>query len=84
VAPDELVAPYDETLTDKGRRDRRVWADLVLVQLGRYDYEVHAGAAYADYGLRSGLISAGAQVTMPTEGLRQGEQLAFYRNQRQH
>jgi hypothetical protein len=82
-----MVDPYDETLTTKGSRERRAWADRVLTQLrnalgdiGRYDFEIHAGAAYTDYGLRSGLVSAGAGVTLPTEGLGLGRQLAFYKH----
>ena len=88
VAPDEMLDPYDETLTTKGSRERRAWADRALVQLrnelgdiGRYDFEIHAGAAYNDYGLRSGLVSAGAGVTLPAEGLSLGRQLAFYKHQ---
>lgn len=88
VAPDEILEPYDETLTTKGGRDRRAWADGVLSQLrnalgdiGRYDFEIHAGAAYTNHGLRSGLVSIGAGVTLPTEGLGLGRQLAFYKHQ---
>ena len=88
VAPDEMLDPYDETLTRKSSRERRAWADRVLAQLrtalgdiGRYDFEIHAGAAYTGHGLRSGLVSAGAGVTLPTEGLGLGRQLAFYKHQ---
>ena len=89
MSPDAVLATYHETLTDKGRADRRAWADRVLAQrrnalrnLGQYEFEMQAGQAYADCGLRSGLIAAGAAVTIPTEGLRQGEQMAFYRDHR--
>lgn len=87
VSPDQMLDPYDETLTTKGSGERRAWADRVLAQLqnaladiGRYDFEIHAGAAYTDYGLRSGLVSAGATITLPTEGLGLGRQLAFYKH----
>jgi len=87
VPPDEVIEPYDEALTDKGRAERRAWAERVLAQLrerlgelGRYRFEIHAGMPYVDHGLRVGLVAAGAEVVIPTEGLRQGEQLAFYRN----
>lgn len=87
VAPDRVVDPYDETLNDKGRDDRRRWARSVLARLreelgdfSRFDFEVHAGATYLDYGLKSGLVSAGCRVIVPAEGLRQGEQLALYRD----
>jgi hypothetical protein len=88
VVPAEMLEPYDETLTTKGGRERRAWADRVLAQLrqvlgdiGRYDFEIHAGASYTSHGLQSGLASAGARVTLPTEGLSLGRQLAFYKRQ---
>jgi hypothetical protein len=87
VAPDQILDPYDETLTTQGRAARHTWAERVLEEirsaLGEvacYDFEVHAGAAYTDYGLQSGLESAGARVTRPTAGLSLGRQLAFYRD----
>lgn len=88
VAPGEMLDPYDETLTTKGSRERHAWSDRVLTQLSnalgnieRYDFEIHAGTAYTDHGLRSGLVSAGAGVTQPTAGLSLGRQLAFYKHQ---
>ena len=42
------------------------------------DMELHAGAAYRDFGLEDGLRARGATVHVPTRRLRQGEQLAFY------
>lgn len=86
VVPNEMLEPYDETLITKGSRERSAWAGRVLVQLrdalgdiGRYDFEIHAGAAYTEHGLRSGLVAVGAEVTLPTEGLGLGRQLAFYK-----
>jgi hypothetical protein len=88
VAPDEMLDPYDETLTTKGSRERHAWAERVLAQLRnvlgdieRYDFEIHSGAAYTDHGLRSGLVAAGARVALPVEGLGLGRQLAFYKHQ---
>ena len=49
-----------------------------LGDLGAYEFEIHAGAPYRDFGLIEGLRSAGANFTNPTEGLRIGHQLAFY------
>lgn len=87
VAPNQILEPYDETLTTKGQSARRLWSSQVLAQLrevlgevGQYDYEIHAGAAYVAYGLRTGLISSGANVSLPSEGLTLGQQLAFYRD----
>jgi len=48
--------------------------------VSRYEFEVHAGAAYTDFGLQSGLESAGARVARPAAGLSLGRQLAFYRD----
>ena len=87
VPPDQVLDPYDETLTTKGTAARKAWASSVLTQLqqelgdiSRYDVEIHAGAAYTNYGLRSGLESAGARVELPAAGLPLGRQLAFYRD----
>jgi hypothetical protein len=41
-------------------------------------FEIHAGADYRDFGLADGLLQRGAVVTVPTLGLSQGRQLAFY------
>ena len=85
--PTSIVAPYNETLNDKSLGARRAWAQSVLRQLhdaladvSAHDFEVHAGASYINYGLKSGLIAAGCEVLLPAEGLRQGEQLALYRD----
>ena len=85
--PASVVAPYDETLNDKSGDERRAWAKSVLRQLhdaladvSAHDFEVHAGASYINHGLKSGLIAARCQVILPAEGLRQGEQLALYRD----
>lgn len=87
MPPDQVLDPYDETLTTKGTAERKAWASGVLAQLrqelgdiSRYDVEIHAGAAYTNYGLRSGLESAGARVDLPAAGLPLGRQLAFYRD----
>jgi uncharacterized protein DUF6884 len=86
VVPSEVLDPYDDTLTTKGSNERRAWGGRVLIQLrdalgdiGRYDFEIHAGAAYTEHGLRSGLLAAGAEVTLLTKGLGLGQQLAFYK-----
>jgi hypothetical protein len=86
VDPVSVLDPYDETLNDKSNDEKRAWARMVvrqlreaLLDLSRYDFEVHAGASYLDYGLWSGLVSAGCEVVGPARGLRQGEQLALYK-----
>jgi uncharacterized HhH-GPD family protein len=83
--PDEVIEPYDVALKDLSPAAQRAWSADVLVTLrdrlgdlcGRV-FEIHAGSAYRDNGLVSGLKSAGATVEIPTEGLTIGQQLAFY------
>jgi hypothetical protein len=85
VAPDDVLAPYDVTLTTASRAERRAWSTNVLDQLrgrlgalGGYRFEIHAGAAYTDFGLVEGLRRTGATVDMPAEGLGIGRQLRLY------
>lgn len=86
VDPEAVLAPYDVTLTGASVAQRRAWSARVLSQLrgvgdlGAGDVvEIHAGADYRDYGLVEGLRTQGVDVVVPTEGLRLGEQLRFYR-----
>ena len=84
VDPDEVVAPYDTRI---GRlplpaRDRladRVATDLehALVTLADKRLEIHAGDEYV-LAIGPALRNRGAQLTRPLEGLRIGEQLAWY------
>ena len=85
VEPDHVLQPYNVTLDDAPRKERREWSRRVLRQLrdrlgdlGQYEFELHAGASYRDFGLCEGLEAAGAAVTNPTAGLRIGHQLRFY------
>lgn len=85
VDPDAVLAPYDESLDRASRQRRREWSRHVLAQLherlgdlGTYEFEIHVGAPYRDFGLLDGLRTVGATILNPTEGLRIGHQLAFY------
>jgi hypothetical protein len=40
---------------------------------------MHAGAAYANFGLVDGLLERGADVELPLEGLGLGQRLAYYK-----
>lgn len=83
--PHEIIEPYDVALKDLSPAAQRAWSAAVLDSLhlrlsdlrGRA-FEIHAGSAYRDNGLVSGLENAGATVEIPTEGLTIGQQLAFY------
>ena len=85
VAPEAVLAPYDYTLKGRPVAVKRAWAARVLAQLdialGNVDgmsFEVHAGHAYLGFGLVDGLISRGAHVHNPVEGLGLGKQLQLY------
>lgn len=85
VAPSTVLEPYDVTLTTMPVARRRIWSSAVLDQLtvefqdlSVLTFEIHAGAAYRDFGLVDGLRRSGALVEVPAARLRQGEQLAFY------
>jgi 5-methylcytosine-specific restriction endonuclease McrA len=61
VAPEELVAPYDQTLSAASRRERRRWSAQVVAalreeldQLRGITFEIHAGSAYTDHGSSTG------------------------------
>jgi hypothetical protein len=67
VPPGQELSLDDETVTTQGVAARRAWAGRARIQLqaalgdvGRYDFEIHAGAAYVAYGLQKGLESAGS------------------------
>ncbi|MGH2711484.1 MAG: DUF6884 domain-containing protein [Actinomycetota bacterium] len=86
VEPDRRLEPYDKTLKGDSAAERRVWSAKVLdtiklavgSDLTDLTFEIHAGAEYREFGLRQALEREGARVEVPAEGLRMGEQLAFY------
>jgi hypothetical protein len=47
-------------------------------------FEIHAGAEYREFGLLDGLRDRGCLVEIPTERMRIGEQLRFYKQAREH
>jgi hypothetical protein len=84
LCPDDLVAPYDVELKAQPVSYRRAWGGWVIERLRRelgdlmgVRLEVHAGDAYAE-ALVDPASAAGASLTRPLRGLRQGEQLAWY------
>jgi hypothetical protein len=86
VDPEQVLEPYDRTLSSLPIASRRGWSRDVLgglrQQLGdlrHYKFEIHAGHSYFGHGLLDGLRSAGAVVSIPTEGLSLGRQLQYYR-----
>lgn len=86
VGPDELLAPYDETLKGASTVARQRWSKDVLAALAERvtpvvgdAFEIHAGAEYRDYGLVQGLRQRGYGVEVPTKGMPIGVQLRFYK-----
>ena len=92
LAPKTVIAPYDLALTNLRAADRRVWSQRVLDDLAANvptlrgtSIEIHAGKAYADYGLEDGLHKAGAKVHRPlahVAGI--GAQCAWYAERLRH
>ncbi len=73
------------TLKDASDAERRAWSERVLREvkeavgdLRGVEFEIHAGREYVDFGLEAGLVTAGASVVRPAEGLSLGEQLSLY------
>ena len=87
VDPDDVIEPYDVALKSASTAERRAWSRGVLeslrTELGDLrgiEFECHAGSEYLNFGVVDGLQALGATVTVPTEGLSFGRQLAFYSN----
>ncbi len=80
--PGEPIAPYDVYLRDQPDSYRDMWGRWVVEQLAARlpltgtTVEVHASDAYCG-PLRAPLRAAGAVISEPLAGLRQGEQLAW-------
>lgn len=86
VHPQTVLSAYDVTLKNAGRAARRHWSTQVLIAIDEQVkpvagelFEVHAGAEYRDFGLLDGLRARGCVVEIPTEGMRIGHQLRFYK-----
>src|SRR5262245_22814516 len=73
VRPDARLEPYDQSLVSASRAERRVWSEKVLAALDEVfsqrlfgvTFEIHAGAAYCEFGLVDGLRRRGAKVELP-------------------
>lgn len=86
LGPQDVVAPYDQTLSEVSASERRTWSERVLTVLDAREpswagvvVEIHAGVEYREYGLENGLRRRGAEVIVPARGLPIGRQLAFYK-----
>ena len=86
VRPEEELDPYNATLNDASTAERRGWSQQVLSELNEalgdlrgFTFEVHAGAAYLNFGLLDGLVELGARIESPVAGMPQGKRLHFYK-----
>ena len=84
VHPDRVIAPYDTRIARLPLAARHELADRVAVDLERAlgtlagrRIEIHAGDEYVRV-IGPSLRGRGARLTRPLEGLRIGEQLAWY------
>lgn len=85
VRPDDVIEPYNCTLVGAAESKCRAWGARVLRELidelgdlAQYEFELHAGHEYRSFGLRGGLVRAGATTSYPVAGMRLPEQLQFY------
>ena len=89
VAPEKTIAPYDLALTDLRAAERRTWSQKILDDLAATvpelrgsTIEIHAGKAYAEFGLEDGLDNLGAKVRRPLAHISGiGAQIAWYAEQ---
>ncbi len=84
VHPDDVIAPYNETLDRLSPSALQGWGNSVAEALNRrlgslesVAFEIHAGRRYVQ-SLAPRLLAQGASVQLPLEGLRIGKQLQWY------
>lgn len=81
LMPETEIEPYEQTLKQVSRSERRVWSENVFESLskqftpGEHGFIILAGNDYCGF-LEPKLREAGFQVWRPLKGLRQGEQLS--------
>jgi|GEM_PF-1072227 len=85
LEPERVIPYYDRYLERESTEYRQAWSEQVAAEVvakaeevGARSVEIHAGAAYIESGLRRHLEAAGLRVLRPLEGMRIGEQLAWY------
>ncbi|HVT78344.1 MAG TPA: hypothetical protein VHD87_15010 [Acidimicrobiales bacterium] len=85
VHPDTVLFPYETSLTTARAEQRRLWgratAAAILDEVNPAPgdvVEIHAGAAYTDFGLVEVLELSGVTVELPAEHLGIGDQLHLY------
>lgn len=81
VAPAQVIAPYEQTLTTTRAADRRAWGERVAAQLAEAVPDLSrvvflAGERYREF-LAPHLAGRGVEVSVPMEGLWIGKQLQW-------
>jgi cytoplasmic iron level regulating protein YaaA (DUF328/UPF0246 family) len=81
VAPDRVIAPYEQTLNDMSVEQRKAWAKETFDQIseavsGMTFVIFLAGKRYREFLARH-LADSGVAVSVPMKGLRIGEQLRW-------
>ena len=81
VPPDQVIAPYEQTLNTMRAPDRRAWGERVGAQLAEAVPELArvvflAGARYREF-FAPHLAGRGVEVSVPMEGLAIGKQLSW-------
>ncbi len=81
-----MIAPYEKTLNRMGVEARRAWAGRVIAQMEAElpqceEIVILAGARYREF-LMDYLRRRAQRINVPLEGLRIGEQLAWFGTQR--
>ena len=88
VAPDQIVAPYEQTLNTMSKKQREEWAAQVITQMKAIlpdaeRYVVLAGQHYREF-LIDYLQRRAQTVEIPLQGLGIGEQLHFLQEAVRH
>jgi hypothetical protein len=79
---DEHVEPYEVTLNQMREHERRKWAERVLGQLRKYAdldrdrFTILAGQRYREF-----LVPSLRNVCVPMQGMRNGKQLRYLKEQ---
>ena len=92
LAPETVIRPYELALGDRRVAQRREWSQRVMDSLATKvpvlegtAIEIHAGKAYAAYGLEDGLRKAGAEVRRPLARVPSiGAHIAWYAERIRH
>ena len=83
VAPDTVIAPYDQTLTKMPAAERRAWAGRVLDGLSEVVMPGDRVVILAGEAYRSNLVGPlhemGYTVEVPLQGLKIGQQLSWFK-----